>query len=93
MLDFLRSIDGVGRTVPREDGMRIRTERASRLGRRIRKLYDVLSALLSALLLRLQLADSGERRKPRRTGHLGVRGVRTRSVHLNCHGRARPNSE
>ena len=35
-----------------------RTGRASRLGRRIRKMYDVLStllsALLSALLLRLQ---------------------------------------
>jgi len=26
------------------------------------------------------LADSGERRKPRRTGHFGVRGVKTRSV-------------
>jgi len=30
--------------------------------------------VLSALLLRYSLADSGERRKPRRTGHFGVRG-------------------
>ena len=34
----------------------------------------VLSALLSALLLRYSLADSGGRRKPRRTGHFGVGG-------------------
>jgi len=31
-------------------------------------MYDVLSALLSALLCVYSLADSGERRKPRRTG-------------------------
>jgi len=33
----------------------------------------VLSTLLSALHLRLQLVDSRERGKPRRTGHFGVR--------------------
>ena len=73
---------------------RIRTGRASRLGRRI----DVFSALLSALLSALffcfySLADSGERRKPRRTGHSGVRGDRDKELYLNCHGRARPNTE
>ena len=53
VLDFLRST-GVGRAVPREDGEddeEDRTGRAIRLGRRIRKMCDVLSALLSALLL------------------------------------------
>ena len=55
VLDFLRST-GVGKTVPRRTvrmRMRIRRGRAGRLGRRIRKMCDVLSALLS-LLLRLQ---------------------------------------
>jgi len=43
----------------------IRTGRASRLGRRIRKTYDVLSALLSALFSAVySLVDSGERRNP-----------------------------
>ena len=63
VLDFLRST-GVGRTVPTEDGekrRRIRTGRASRLGRGIRKMYDVLSALISALLsvLLLRLQSGG----------------------------------
>ena len=48
-----------------------RTGRASRLGRRIRDLCYVLSALFSGFC---SLADSGERRKSRRTGHSGVRG-------------------
>ena len=51
MLDFLRST-GVGGTVPREDGEDEEDQggRVSRLGRRIRKMCGVLSALL----LRLQ---------------------------------------
>ena len=99
MLDFLRST-GVGRTVPGEDGENEEEDQdgaSESSGRRIRKLCDVLSALLSALLTVLLcvygLADSGERRKPRRTGHFVSGGVRTRSVYLNCHGRARPNTE
>jgi len=51
VLDILRSTS-VSRTVPREDGedgRRIRSGRASRLGRRIRKMCDVLSALPFAL--------------------------------------------
>jgi len=38
-------------------GRRIMTGRASRLGRKIRKMYDVLSALLSMLLSALPSAS------------------------------------
>ena len=68
---------------------RIMKGQASRLGRMIRKM--LLPALLPARCVCVySLVGSGERRKPRRTGHFGVR-VRTRSVYLNCYGRARPN--
>jgi len=47
-------------------------------------MYDVLSALLLRCFLRCfcvySLAVSGERRNPRRTGHFGVRGIRTRGL-------------
>ena len=63
----------LGRTVPREDGENEEgqdgTSESSGGGG-----LDVFSALLSALFSALFLADSGERRKPRRTGHSGVRG-------------------
>jgi len=59
-------------------------------------LSTLLSTLLSALLLRCflrcfcvySLADSGESRNPIGPG---TSVVRTR--YLNCHGRARPNTE
>ena len=51
---------------------RIRTGRASRLGRRIR--CAICVAFCVAFCGVYSLADSGERRKPRRTGHFGVRG-------------------
>jgi len=74
--------------------MRIRTGRASRLGLRIRKMYDVLIALLSALLSAFtvwRIVGRGE--NPVGPGTSVSGGVRTRSVYLNCHGRARQNTE
>ena len=82
VLDFLRST-GIGRTVPREDGengRRIRTGRASRLGRRIRCAFCVASCVAFAFTIW-------------RIVGIGENLVRTRSVYLNCHGRARPNTE
>ena len=53
-----------------------RTGRASRLERRIRCVFLLcfLRCFLRCFLCFYSLADSGERRKPRRTGHSGVRG-------------------
>jgi len=57
-------------------------------------MYDVLSALLSALLSAFtvwQVVGRGE--TPVGPGTSVSGGVRTRSVCLNCHGRARPGTE
>ena len=63
MLDFLRST-GVGRTVPREDGENEEEDQdgaSESSGTEDRKMYDVLSALLSTLLsvLLLRLQSGG----------------------------------
>ena len=55
--------------------MRIRTGRASRLGRSIRCVFCfVFCVVFCVVFCFYSLADSRERRKPRRTGHSGVRG-------------------
>jgi len=54
---------------------RIRTGRASRLGRRIRCVFCFAFCVVFCVVFCFySLADSGERRKPRRTGHSSVRG-------------------
>jgi len=67
---------GVGSTVPMEDGgmkMRFRMGRASRLGRRIRKICDVLFWVAFWVVFAFTVwRIMGRGENPRRDGHFGV---------------------